>query len=71
MTDPALVGPLTIPNTVGVEGEADGSTSTATDTAELTVLEKKLVVETTKKINPGSIPSVPGELATVQLRRSC
>ncbi|MFK4730775.1 DUF5979 domain-containing protein [Agromyces mediolanus] len=66
-TDPSLSGPMTIPNTVGVEGEAGGSTATDEDTAELTILEKKLVVETTKKINPGSIPSVPGELATVQL----
>lgn len=66
-TDPSLAGPMTIPNTVGVEGEAGGSTATDEDTAELTILEKKLVVETTKKINPGSILSVPGELATVQL----
>ncbi|GAA2451714.1 DUF5979 domain-containing protein [Agromyces soli] len=66
-TDPSLVGPLTIPNTVGVEGEADGSTASDEHTAELTVLEKKLAVGTTKKISPGSIPSVAGELATVQL----
>lgn len=66
-TDPSLVGPMTIPNTAGVEGESGGATATDEDTAELTILEKILALETTKKINPGSIPSVAGELATVQL----
>lgn len=66
-TDAGLTPTDTIPNVVGVDGSSAGATESDTAEATLTIVEKKLVLETGKKINPGQIIGVPGQHAIVQL----
>lgn len=65
--DASLPAPLELVNVFEVDATAGANAGSASDDATLSVLKKVLALETTKKINPGSILSVPGELATVQL----
>ncbi|MGX5697933.1 hypothetical protein ACWKWP_17200 [Agromyces soli] len=65
--DASLDAPLDLVNEFRVDGTADGNTGSASDDATLHILKKVLVLETTKKLSPGQILAVPGELVTVQL----
>ena len=55
------------PNEVGVRGTSGALSATDTAADTLTSIKDRLAVDVKKKVTPASIPSAPGQIATVQL----
>lgn len=67
-TDPELAGlPLAVTNVVGVEGENQGVTGGAEESADLYIYDEVVQPYIGKQVRPSQILAVPGQVVTVSL----